>query len=102
MPAPFATLQSRVNQAVVSRLATHTATIGGLQVEVMFDREYLAPGLGGSGISSGQPSVRALVADLPAILVGSTAVSVAGGSYVVAEARPDGMGMTRLMLERAS
>ena len=101
MPAPFAALESRVNNAVFARLANTQAQLnGGAAVPVIFDDLYAMGAVGVSGISTSAPVLTVATANVPANPVGKTA-SVNAVSYLIAEHQPDGTGVSRLLLEVA-
>lgn len=103
MPAaPFASIEARSAAAVFRHLANARAQItqldGGVdEISVIFEEPYAEGSVGLVGMACTQPSAIALsrpVADLP---VGN-AIGINGTSYVVVEKRPDGAGLTRLIL----
>lgn len=102
MPAAFAALEDRVNNAIVSRLANAVLSIGGGgQVSGIFEREYLDA----SGVSSSSPVVSLCASDVPANPVGQPLVISQGrgvGSWQVEEAQPDGAGWAVLLLRSAA
>lgn len=98
--APFAALESRLNGAVLKRLANATATIGGAVVPGIFDNGYALGNVGMSGMASTQPVFTLNTDALAGEVVGKT-IHVNGGSYLVAAHEPDGTGMSRLLLEAA-
>ena len=74
---------------------------GGDAVEVrgIFDRSYVRVDAGEPGISSRGPAVFLLLADLPSDPeTDEPTITVAGVSYRVTEAEPDGQGGVRLLL----
>jgi hypothetical protein len=100
MPANFAALEARVNNAVFAHLANTQAQInGGAPVAAIFDNGF-ALGSVGIGMASTQPTLRLRTADVAADPVGQ-AVSVNAVAYTVAAHEPDGTGVSVLMLERA-
>lgn len=99
MVAPFAALESRVNNAVFARLANADVSIaGGPLFGGIFDDGYAAGSVGIVGMATSAPSVLAPSALVPAAPVGQ-AITVRGVAYVIASAEPDGTGATRLVLE---
>lgn len=99
--APFAALESRVNNAVFTRLANAEVSIdGGSAIGGIFDDGYALGSVGPLGMSSSQPSVAVPSAQVPAQPVGK-AITVNGVAYLVAAVEPDGVGSTRLLLEAA-
>lgn len=100
MPANFAALEARVNNAVFAHLANTQAQInGGAPVAAIFDNGF-ALGSVGIGMAGTQPTLRLRTADVAADPVGQ-AVVVGAVSYTVAAHEPDGTGVSVLMLERA-
>jgi hypothetical protein len=101
MPANFAAIEARVNNAVFAHLANTQAQInGGAPVAVIFDNGFASAEVGLVGMSSSRPMLTLPTAGLSADPVGQTAV-VNGTSYLVAAHQPDGTGVSTLMLERA-
>lgn len=94
MPAPFAALESRVNSAVIARLSNAMATIGGVDIAVIFDNGYAAFDM----ISGSKPAIKALASDVAAVSEG-TALKVNAVDYTVSEIHPDGTGLTVLLLD---
>lgn len=100
--APFAALESRVNNAVFARLANAEVSIdGGSAFGGIFDDGYAPGAVGPLGMSSSQPLVVVPADRVPAQPVG-VATTVNGVAYVVAAAEPDGVGSIRLVLEVAA
>lgn len=96
MPAPFAALESRVNAVTLAKLANVTATVGAATVSGIFDAAYVSP----FDLAAGsRPVLHCATADVAGYGFG-TAVVVNGVNYTVAEAQPDGAGMTLLLLEK--
>lgn len=93
MTAPFAAIESRINDAVIERLADVTAVVGGVTVLGFFDAEYQDA----FGMVAGQ--VSSLLVKVSDVAPGTT-VTVAGINYTVTESRPEN-GMSRLMLRRS-
>lgn len=100
MSAPFAALQTRVNDAVARHLADATADFGGgLVVDGLFDAPHAA--VFGGLVSGTRPGFSAPAAELTGILPGA-AVTIGGVAYAVAERQPDGAGWLRLDLDEAA
>lgn len=100
---PFARLEQRLNRVALARTANALATFDGVAqpVPCQFDNSYALGSIGpfaGMGIASAQPRLTCATAQVPANPVGQ-AVTVAGGSYVVAEHQSDGTGVSVLLLE---
>lgn len=100
MPASFAALETRVNAAVLARLANARVLLGGVDVDVIFENPSATAG-GGLGMASTAPTVKLLTASVPANPVGQT-FDVAGVTWEIADHDPDGTGWSVLVLERAS
>lgn len=96
--APFAPLESRLNRAVLSRLANTQVTIGAAAVDAVFDNGYATATVGPYGVASSQPALT--LSSEYALPVGD-AITVNGTAYVVSAHEPDGTGISRLMLEVA-
>lgn len=101
MPAPFAALETRVNNAVFNRLSNVVGVLGGVTVSGIFDQAYDVAGVGLSGMSSGTPAFTLPTSAVPASPVGVVLV-VNAVNYVVAEHQPDGSGLSVLLLERTA
>lgn len=96
---PFAALESRVNNAVFSRLANAAVSIdGGDAFSGIFDDGYTVGGVGPLSMGSSSPAVLVPSAQVPAAPVGKP-ITVNGVAYLVAASEPDGVGATRLLLE---
>lgn len=101
MPSPFAALETRVNRAVLARLANAQAQLdGGADVDVIFDEAYSQSTAGSIGLASNGPAIELDTALVPAGPVGKSAV-VRGLNYTIAEHHPDGTGVSVLLLEHA-
>lgn len=98
--APFAALESRVNNAVFARLSNVAATVNSVAVTGIFDNGYSAGNVGGMGIASTAPTLSIPTASVPTNPVGMTVV-VGSVSYTIAEHQPDGTGISALYLGRA-
>lgn len=98
---PFAALQARLTDAVITHLANAAATVvaaSGQLVEVpgVFDDGHADAGL----VADTAPSFVAASADLPGASW-ADGVTVAGVRYSVTGVQPDGAGLTTLTLRRA-
>lgn len=98
MPANFATIEERVNRAVVDRLSNAMAIIGPATVPVVFDRLYLES-LDGE-VAGYAPVVTGKDQDLVDVAYGS-ALTLRGVAYTVTSVEPDGTGLTRLQLRKS-
>lgn len=82
----------------------HTANFGAGDVLAFFDDGFERSSVGAFGMTTSQPAITLPSAQVPANPVGVSVVVTVDGSavpYVVAEAQPDGTGITRLLLEVA-
>jgi len=95
----FAALKSRVNAAVMAKLADAVATIDAVEIDVMFDNEYEVADSGFSGFAAFIPAIHCSESDVSSVIVG-TAVSVDGTAYEVADIQPDGDGGITLVLKK--
>lgn len=101
MSAPFAALEARVNAAVFKRLSNASASLNGAAVSGMFDNAYELANVGITGMASSVPVFRLLTSSVPAGVVGMP-LTIGATAYTVVEHQPDGVGVSLLMLERAS
>lgn len=100
--APFAALESRVNNAVFARLANALVSVdGGQAVGGIFDDAYALATVGAMGMATSVPSVLVAADVVPANAHGLP-VLVNGTAYVIVGSEPDGVGSTRLVLERST
>lgn len=97
--APFERLEQRLNSAVITRLSNAVGTLNGVAVVGMFDDAYREADVG-MGMASHQPVFTVPTAEVPTDVVGAT-LTVRGTTYLVAEHKPDGTGLSRLFLELA-
>jgi hypothetical protein len=72
------------------------ATLGAASFAVIFDAAYIDA----LGISTNQPAAVCKSTDVAACSLG-TAININGTAYTVREVKPDGTGLTTLMLELA-
>lgn len=92
----FATLQSRVNAAVVATLLTDAATLNGVAVTGKFSNGSVS-GLNNMMLGS-NPTFDLTDADAGTAPRGKTLV-IGAASYTVRESKPDGTGFSLLELE---
>lgn len=92
----FAALQSRVNAAVVAKVATDAATLGGVAVTGKFGDAYVEQ----FGVAGSSPMFTLSDAEAAGAQQGSVLVH-GGVNYTVGSIQPDGSGMTRLLLQEA-
>ena len=70
------------------------------QIPVIFDSEYsVSEGIGEPGIGVASPQVLCRTADVENAFRGDT-LAVGGTTYYIQEVRPDGTGITTLILSR--
>lgn len=100
MVAPFAALEDRVNNAVLSRLSNMVATVNGTSLDVIFDNGFALGSVGPFGMASTTPQITLQTNVVPPAVVGMPVV-VNGVNYTVAAHEPDGTGISRLLLEAA-
>lgn len=77
-----------------------SVTLAGATVQAIYDAGYETGSVGSAGMAAAQPMLTLITADVPSDPVGATAV-VGGRAFTVAEHRPDGTGVSVLMLEAA-
>lgn len=104
MSSPFAALEGMLNQSVMQSLANATAVLEGALVSGVYDSAYtVADAIGqGVGMSAAQPQFMLLTSQVPPCPVGKALVFTDRPdlpNYRVAEHRPDGTGMSTLILE---
>lgn len=113
--APFAALESRLNQAAITRLSNAVADFNGELVCGMFDTPNQLATVGQSGMASAQPTLTVASADVPPRVINTyyrwcfepfdaidLQVTVNGAAYKIVGLEPDGTGITRLVLELVS
>ncbi|MCZ2498142.1 hypothetical protein GN316_15360 [Xylophilus sp. Kf1] len=105
----FAALASRVNTAVLDRLADAVASIaGGLPVPVLFDQDYQVAGVGELGMAAGRTVVQTSAHHVPDDAVGlrilvdrvGPGITSAALAYVIDDVQPAGDGMVTVFLGR--
>ena len=97
MSAPFAALEARVNADVIKHLANAVADFGyGVTVDGIFDNAYLDA----LGFSGATPVFNCISSAVSGVAQGD-AVAIGGINYTVIRIEPDGIGMTRLVLQEA-
>ena len=86
----------------------------GRSVRAIFDNAFELGAVGASGMASTQPSLLCSTADIPPRILNWFAylyhprdpvdlgITVNGEAYTIAAVEPDGTGMSRLLLERAT
>lgn len=99
----FATLESRINATVLSKLGNAVASIAGEDVAGTFDAEYQEV----LGIGSTLPAFAGDATALAGVVRGATLtidctpLGLVSAPYTVAEVQPE-HGITRLLLRRVS
>jgi hypothetical protein len=78
-----------------------TATVGGADVQVIFDNASQGTQVGILGMAGTQPAITCKTADLAADPVGLAAV-VGGTTYTITQHDPDGTGISLCLLEIAA
>lgn len=94
--SPFAALESTVNASVLLHLANTEVTIGAETVPGIFNKPSLTEGMG-AGYTRPAPTVQVASCSVMQSPVGHT-IAVDGVPYEIAEAEPDGSGLTTLIL----
>lgn len=100
MPTPFAALEARLNASAIKRMANARVSLGGADVDVVFDNPSAVSG-GGLGMQTTAPTLEMLTAQVPADWEGKTFVHN-GTTWAMVEHEPDGTGWSVLVLERRS
>jgi hypothetical protein len=77
-----------------------SVTLAGATVKAIFDADFEVGSVGSIGMAARQPMLTLPTSSVPADPVGA-AVVVGSSSYTVAEHRPDGTGVSQLLLEAA-
>ena len=98
MPAPFAALEAKVNDAVRRHLANATADFGG---GVVVDVEFGKPYAEALGLVAGSELMLRAVADLVAGVNIDDTVTISSTIYIVVRIEADGAGMVNMQLESA-
>lgn len=96
----FDDLLPTVNATVLAQLG-EPLTVDGQAVQGDFAQPWEQGFLGGVAAASSQPQAVLADADVPADPVGKT-LTARGQDYTIADSRPDGYGMTVLLLETAA
>lgn len=99
---PFAALESRINASVLKHLANVRLTInGGSETGGIFRDPYATADLG-IDLSSTAPSVTVDTSAVPSDPIGMPVQIVDGAAFRIADHKPDGTGLTVIVLEKAS
>ena len=96
----WSALQSRTNAACLAAYGDATIVLDGVVVTGDFCEPSDQVYLDGVSAMATRPQVVVMDADVPAAPVGK-ACTIGAATWLVADARPDGHGMTVLYLERA-
>lgn len=99
--APFASRMDRLNRAVFACLSDAVATINGVDVSVLSSNGFSLGAVGPFGMAGTQPDITLQTTDVPTNPVGATVV-MGAVTYLVAAHEPDGLGVSRLLLESAT
>lgn len=100
MTTPFSALEARTVGAVFSRLANVEVTLGGASVRAIFDNDYALGAVGDFGMASSAPVLTLASAAVPADWLGAE-VAVNGKNFTAVEHKPDGTGISLLILVAA-
>ena len=76
------------------------ATVGGVEVSVIFDAAFSTSNVGPYGMASAAPRVTLATAKVPSDPVGQPVI-VGGSTYTITQHEPDGTGVSMLSLELA-
>ncbi len=95
----FATLQARVNATALKRLG-EDVLLDGITLQGDFAAPYAQGYMEGVSAEACAPQVTLSSADVPASVHGKT-VLARGTSYTVVSHKPDGFGLSTLILELA-
>lgn len=103
MSSPFATLEARVNAAVVSRLPNATATIASGAVDGFFEAAYqdVMGVVGAVPTFAASASALSGVVQNAALTIDCPPLGLVGAAYTVSEVHAE-HGMTRLFLRKAA
>lgn len=100
MTTRFAALEARTVGAVFSRLANVEVALGGASVRAIFDNDYALAAVGDFGMAGSAPVLTLASAAVPAEWLGA-AVVVNSKNFAVSEHKPDGTGISLLILVAA-
>jgi len=95
----FAALQSRVNATALKRLG-EDVLLGGVTVRADFSEPYAQGYMDGVSAEARAPQIALDSASVPAAVDG-VAVVARGTNYIVVGHKPDGFGLSTLILELA-
>ena len=101
MATPFARIEQRINQAVMTRLANAQAQLsaGGQAFNVVYDAPATAESFDGQ-VDTLAPTCLGTQAELGALARGDTLL-IDARSFAVERSEPDGTGLVRLTLRQA-
>jgi hypothetical protein len=95
----FAEAEATVNSAVIAALWNARGDFGGADFPVIFDNGSNESPV---GVVSNEPTAVAEDAQLTSVTPNSTQIRIDGAtSYIVRGVRPDGTGLSTLLLEKA-
>ena len=100
---PFASLIDSTNSAVIAGLANATVTLAGITTPAVFDDGYSAGSVGDmgmGGMANTQPTITIESCLVPEDYEGQE-VLVNDALYLIAAVQPDGLGVSRVLLEQA-
>ena len=100
-PAPFSAIEARINRAMFALLSDTEATLDGAAVTGIFEDGYAHGSAGAIGMADTQPVFIVPTASITGEAVGQLLVANSQ-TYIVGAHEPDGTGVSRLILERAS
>jgi Phage Head-Tail Attachment. len=78
-----------------------TGTLAGVTVRGIFDADHVVAEVGAAGMAACAPAFTLPTASVPAAPVGK-ALALPAGNFRIAEHRPDGTGVSALLLERTA
>jgi thiamine biosynthesis lipoprotein ApbE len=96
----FSPFETRLNASVLKHMANGRVTLGGADIDIVFENPSAAAG-GGLGMVTTAPTAKTLTALLPADPVDAT-FAHAGMDWRIVGHEPDGTGWSVLTLECAS
>lgn len=106
MQPRFATMEQRVNAAVIGALTNALITIGTGEAQLgIFDNDYVLADIGNTGMAATAPAAVVETASLPPVVIGQLLqVNYLGATTIwrIAEHHPDGTGLSTLLLERTA
>jgi hypothetical protein len=98
---PFANLMDSTNRAVITGLANASVFINGASTPCVFDEAFSRGSLGDmgmGGMANTQPAITILSALVPEDY-DRAEVLIDGQFYAIADVQPDGVGLSRVLLQ---